>query len=229
MEAFDGSSRQQYLPKQSRSTLLKKKGTFLDSDAYGACIGLTIKDTDRANIATHPFVMPSALEVPWTKWSVEPQIEIIDGVECHVLFSEPSGQRIWVDPAAGFAMRYREVRQIVEKMNPDKWPLAWRVQFTDFAELLPNTSLPMRIISANYTAVHAPPDQWNSVSAWAELKVQTLKVGEQVTDDIFYIKLPKGTMVNDQLRNKLYRIGDANEELDLAIDQALAALPSWLG
>ena len=224
MLAFDGSAKQQYLPKQSRSTLMKQKGNFIDSDAYASNLALTLSDNDRSRVATHPFTMPSALDVSWMKWSVEPQLEIVDGVECHVLHSEPSGQRIWVDPAIGFVMRLREIRQVIEKMIPDQWPLAQRTQFSDFQEISPKTWLPKRAYSANYVARHLPRDQWNKVSYWAYLDVQTLRVGDQVKDAVFHIELPKGTMVSDELRTKLYRVGDANEELDLAVDQGHAAL-----
>ena len=221
---FDGSVGQQYLPKQTRCTIVKEKGSFIDIDAYASGIGYVLSDKDRSRVATHPFILPSALEVASLKWFVEPQLEIVDGAECHILHSDPSGQRIWVDPAIGFAMRFREIRQVIEKLSPDQWPLALRVQFTDYQEISPKTWLPKRMSSANYVARHLPKDQWNKVSYWVDLDVQTLRVGDQVKDNVFHLEFPKGTMVSDELRTKLYRIGDANEEIDLAVDEGRAAL-----
>jgi outer membrane lipoprotein-sorting protein len=221
--AFDEARSQHYMANPSRGRISNKKDRFSDVDAYAYALGLALRDAERA-ATVRTYDLPAALQYKGAEWFVEPRLETVDGAECHVLRSNRTSQRIWVDPAIGFAVRFREIRQPVEGMSPDQYPLMTVIKFGSFLEAAPHTWLPKRISSIDFVRVRAPREQWNQVSYTCEFDVSTLKVGRQVEDEMFNLKFPKGTTVLDGVRDRTYRIGDAGEELEVAVREGQAAL-----
>ena len=208
--AFDGDVAQAHYPKQTRAVLSKRKDRFADLDSYCNLLGLALTDSELSDPKHSPTVMPDALDNPESQWFVEPKLETVDGAECHVLHSRSTGQRIWIDPAVGLGMRFRETRQAVESMSPDQWPLAMNAEFSDFAEVGPKTWLPRRVRSVGYVGTRSPRDQWNKVRTSTNLAVNSIRVGALVKDELFRLSFPKGTLVFDGVRDRTFRIGDAN-------------------
>ena len=221
--AFDETRSQHYTPVPPRGRISKKKDPFSDVDAYAYALGLALRDAERS-AATPTYELPAALHNKKAEWFVEGQLESVDGAECHVLRSDPTSQRIRVDPAVGFAVRFREFRQPVDRMTSDQYPLMTVVKFGSFVEVSPHTWLPKHISSIDYVRTRAPREQWNQVFYTCDFDVTTLKAGRQVGDETFNLTFPKGTTVFDGVRNRTYRIGDANAELDVAVREGQAAL-----
>jgi len=187
---------------------------------------------DRANAEWHPDFMPYCLDAPGHVWKVKPTLEKIDGANCHVLLCSGGeripAQRILIDPAIGFAMRFREMRQPVEAKDkghviPAKeWPLLGRWYFGDFLEAAPDLFLPGRIEVVLYVSARVPREMWNKVTQHQRFLVQEVTVGAAVSDDVFKIDFPPGTVVTDAARGRCYLVGPNGEELDPPLGRGLS-------
>lgn len=84
-----------------------------------------------ASVNEHDVIMPYAFLNPALGWTVGPNLERIDDAECHVVNAN-TGQRIWIDPAIGFAIRFRQRRWILPNEPWECWPIAHRNHYAQF-------------------------------------------------------------------------------------------------
>jgi hypothetical protein len=218
--AYDGQGESAYLPENATANVTLEKQPMTDQDPYCNALGLPISDAERASVTTNRFLLPTALEIAECEWKVQPTVEIVDGAECHVLESNQH-QRIWVDPAIGFAVRFREIRFDVPGRPSKDWPLSSRFAFQDYRRE-DDIWLPTKVEVVSYPTTRAPENLWNQPTMKAVYTVDKLAVNDSVQDSLFKLTYPKGTMVYDKVAKRAYRIGDNNEELDYIVEQGSA-------
>ncbi len=217
--AYDGDNLEVYQPKLKLAHIEKEKGNVADVDAYAEELGLQVSDADRATaLQSDKLLFPYVLDVPDLGWKVQPTLETVDGVECHVLVSLRR-QRIWIDAAKGFALRFREEYQPIPRITEAQWPLAGRHLYTDFTEVQTGLWLPRKIQAIGYASAASPRSQWNRPSALTVFTVQKLAVGHQVADSCFRFNFVPGTEVHDAVRDRSYRIGESGEELERLVGE----------
>lgn len=221
--AYDGDVEQTYVPQWKQATVAAEKQTILDQDAYLQALAIPLSDADRASVSATEFYLPYTLSVASMSWRVQPTLETVDGAECHVLEAD-NKQRIWIDPANDFAMRFREVYQRLEKQPQDDWPLATRFAFRSLKQF-GDRWMPMRNEIVSYTSSRQPENQWNEPSFVTIHDVKRLETNDQVQDSLFSMTFPPGTEVRDPVHERYYRVGDSNEELAFAIEEGLKELP----
>ncbi len=218
--AYDGGVLQVYQPEFSAAMVVirKDKDRFADVDAYVDALGIPISDFDRANASWLPKLMPYALDAPQLQWTVHPTLDVVDGAECHVLVSSDR-QRIWVDPAIGFAMRFREQYEPVKNLPEHEWPLLVRYFYSQFERTAAGVHLPSKNEIVAYHSSSSPRSVWNQPKFYTVHNVRRLAVGREVHDDLFSFELPPGTEVLDEVRDRFYRVGAFGEELDRLVGQ----------
>jgi len=225
--AFDESSVQEYLPGSSRGRIKDpiEKPTIIDQDPYAHALAIPLSDLERASVASTDYLLPYALDVIDSGWKVQPKLSLVDGAECHVLESRFK-QRIWVDPTIGFAIRFREIYQRIKGRPANEWPLQSRREFRDFQKMSAAVWLPRNISIESFNSAKQPEDRWNQPSFYLFHRVSKLALNDEVSDSLFTIRFPVGTVVRDRLHDRYYRIGSANEELDILVAESQRALDS---
>lgn len=143
------------------------------------------------------YWLPEALSRNAVEYHVLPQRQTIDGAECLVL-ERPKRDRLWLDPALGYAIRRRDFRR------PDG-TLRDRVLLKNFAEAAPALWLPQLIVHEQYCGPGDPPDLQNKVSGVRTLQVNELKVAP-LPDEQFIVPIPEGARVSDMVRNINYDV-----------------------
>ncbi|HVC99371.1 MAG TPA: hypothetical protein VND64_37240 [Pirellulales bacterium] len=221
---FDGAVAQRYFPRGGEGSLDTHKEMSIDADNYVAMLAIPLTDSQRSLASESDEFLPFALDRAEAEWRVAPNLEIVDGARCHVLVSKHR-QRIWVDPSIGFAMRFRELHQRVGGRPVDQWPLMSREAFRAYRDVQDEIWLPQRVETIDFVSARAPENLWNRELARKLLTVTKLAVNEQVADSLFKLSFPTGTLVNDHVHHRAYRIGNANEEIELLASDAERVLP----
>jgi len=212
--AFDGKANYQYQPPQKQGSIDGSKRSFVDICPYVHALGIPIRDEDRSLVSEADNFLPFALDRADLEWTVNPKLEMVDGVECHVLESKGK-QRIWIDPTSGYAMRFREFRQYIEDKPATQWPLFERYGFRKYRQVADGVWLPERIEIVTFTPARSPENLWNRAKWSIVHEAKRLAVNENVADALFTLSFPPGTLVDDTIRNRCFRIGKSNEEVDL--------------
>jgi len=216
--AFNGDYYQVYTPAEKTGFIARSKDPFVDSDAYMRALAIPVSDRDGSFVSRTEYFFPYVLDHADFEWKVSPKLEIVDGAECHVLESK-FRQRIRVDPRIGYAMRFRERYWPVKDRPANQLPLGVRNLFSSYRQLADGIRLPQRIDSVQYTSPSLPENLWNRVRFVVVRQAAKLAINEQVEDSLFTLSFPSGTVVTDTIRNRAYRIGSANEELDVIVEK----------
>jgi hypothetical protein len=141
------------------------------------------------------YWIPDALERNHDKYRVLPNRETWDGAECLVL--EWAGRdRLWIDPALGYAIRRREFRRTDGVMRD-------RVFFRDFQIVSDELWLPRLIEREQYCSKEDPRSLQNQVSGVRTLRVQSLEI-VTVPEHDFIVDVPPGVHVHDNVRGIVY-------------------------
>ena len=234
--AFDESTEQTFSPEPRTGSITPpaEKSAFIDMDAYVNSLAIVSTDRERAEVTSTAYSLPYALDVADNEWKVQPTIAIVDGSECHVLESKYR-QRIWIDPALGFAVRFREMYQNITERPKETWPLAHRYSYRDFQKMSDTIWLPRVVDIVAYVSAKEPEGRWNLPGWSTSIHVKKLAVNDRVSDRLFKISFPPGTTVIDDIHNRFYFVGDANEELDITVSKERDRFPtsrtrhlSWL-
>jgi hypothetical protein len=217
--AFDGEEERDLQPSNKKGSIFGRRQEFANTCPYLQCLGIPLKDAERALVSETDYFLPFALDNATLDWSVRPTLELIDGVECHVLKSKFK-QGIWIDPKTGYGMRFREIYQRIDGKPSDQWPLMTRHRFDSYQKVADAVWLPQRIEILAYYSARAPANLWNRANYHITHEAKKLGVNEQVEDGLFKLTFPAGTLVNDLVRKRLFRIGKADEELDLLVAES---------
>jgi hypothetical protein len=212
--ALDGGGVQRGYRPPDEAGEVRGKDPYIDDDAYMQALAIPLTDMERSLVGKSDWFLPSALDQATFEWKVRAKLETVEGVECHVLENKYR-QGIWIDPAIGFAARFRETYQFLKDRPVSEQPLFERHLFSDYRQVADGVWLPQRIEICQYIPTIAPQDRWNRESFRNVLKVTKLAVGDQVADSLFTFSFPRGTSVIDIIHNKIYRVGNANQELDV--------------
>lgn len=223
--AFDGESVRSLIPVVTKPGVPMAfiqgpsgNGGYLDMDAYIQSLAIPLSDRERTRVVKADYFMPDALDAADQTWTVSPTLEIVDGAECHVLQSLQR-QSIWIDPSIGFAMRRREMHYRMRDKPMGEWPLYMRISFRDFEKASDSLWLPKAVDIVNYTRPDAPKDRWNLPGWSSSLRVKELMVNDRVADDVFHLSFPPGTNIHDTVRNHLYFVDDAGQEIEVKYTQ----------
>lgn len=216
--AFDETRQQDYHAKTKSGVIAGPvdKQNVVDVDGYVYALAIPLTDAERAAAATSQYFLPYALGIRESDWEVEPKLMLVGGAECHVVVSKYN-QRIWIDPAVGFGIRFRERFQPLNDKPRDEWPLETRYVFRDFEEIEAGLWLPKAVECIAYAGAGEPKNRWNHPAYNTLCRVSALAVNDHVSDSLFVLSFPPGTVVQDIVRKRVYRVGNANEELDVLI------------
>ena len=217
--AYDGDACQCYQPQLRSAFIEKKKDGYVDLDAYARDLGIPVSDDDRASVSGTPnLLLPYVLDMRGMRWSVKPRLDVVDGAECHVLVCTGGAmRRLWIDPAIGYAMRFREDYQFVPGLPAAQLPLLTRYLFSDFQKTEAGVWMPKRIQALDFATSASPRSMWNRPSRSAVVRVKKVAVGNSVQDSVFRFQFPRGTEVRDTVHGRYYRIGKSGEELDFLV------------
>jgi outer membrane lipoprotein-sorting protein len=212
--AFNDHFQQHYNNDLSRLTIDKRKESFTDIDAYINVLGIPMQDAERATAATHPNLLPACLDSG--DWRVLPELQLIDDQECHILEST-MGHRLWIDSAVG-VMRFRETSQPVRSRDPDKWPIFERFYYSQYTECGNGIRLPKLVKVDSFNSTKAPEQEWSKIARQHIFTVDEIRVNDDVSADLFTLKVPDGTYVMDMINNTMFKMGDPASGLDRIID-----------
>lgn len=168
------------------------------------------------------YWLPSGFERNPDRYRVLPQRETTDGADCVVL-DWAGRDRIWLDPALGYAIRKREFQ----------WPsgtMRDRLVSRDFQHMAENLWLPREIVHEQFCTADDPPAMKNLVSGIRTIRVSEMRV-EAAPESTFIVEVPEGAVVNDMVRHIFYeRVNPGDDPIARAEAEVRRQLgqSSWL-
>lgn len=198
----------------------------LGVDAYLSALGIPLSEEQLASTGRTDTLMPFCLEIPELEWGIADQLELVDGVPCVVLIAASTGQKLWVDPNAKFAVRRRlHFFQKENRGGPAEYQ-RFVESFHDF-QYHHGFPFPQRItLVSRDSAPSGGPDAMHPWDARAELALVSIRVSQDVNPSIFKISFPYEAVVHDLVRGTIYRAGTDGEELPLILELSQAELGS---
>lgn len=228
---YDGENSRSLEPDEKIAAIRSGKQGGTDMDFYMNALYVPTSDSDIGETANTAFYLPYALdktsgisEGTGPFWSVRGKLETVDGAACHVLESR-DGDRLWIDPEIGFAIRLRKLPFRLSKIPRAEWPLMEQTLFAEFRELKPGVWLPFEIAVIHFSHARAPRNMWNKASSVQQIRVVNAAVNEDVPDQLFALDFPSGTRVSDFVNERHYRVGDTEADLLDLISMADSQLP----
>jgi hypothetical protein len=192
----------------------KQKQPSLDQDGFLGTVEIPLAGTSRRRALRTISYWLTDLNTVVLGWRVLRRLELVDGVPCHVLDSRRMGQRLWIDPKTGFAIRFREWYVPSRKASANERAVYCRCAYRNFSRVGNRVWLPWRIETVWYSSdfkLHAGQQKPKLV---ARYEVRRLAVNEDIPDSLFTPQLHAGALVVDYVRTRRYRIGENNEEID---------------
>jgi hypothetical protein len=148
-------------------------------------------------------------------YGVLPRQELVDGVWCHVV-ELPGVDKLWLDPARGFALLRRE------RFTGTPPVPTFRYELSDYREVAPAVWLPYKlrrvIFAAHKSGETSPRIQMDATGTVVDAEVN------QVPEDFFQFTPPPGTLVQDRDTRQMTQIPGGLAILDAITDKALARL-----
>ncbi len=135
------------------------------------------------------YWLPKGLEAKRQAYQVEPNLEKVDGVACHVLTRSGLDQ-MWVQTEPAVMLRRRQIHW------GDGQGLRQNVVFGDFVELVPQLWLPRSMLVENYAAPWDAKEVVGRAVCRIRLKVSSLSA-EALPDGLFRPDIPIGATVAD--------------------------------
>jgi hypothetical protein len=150
-----------------------------------------------------------------TDFVMSPRQEQVDGAWCHVL-ERAGADKFWIDPAAGFGVRRREVR-----LGPAGSNRAVRYESSDFREVEPGIWLPWRM----RRFVYDPAADSHGHTSRAIAVKDALCIVEQVevnrvSEQLFHFDPPPGTFVKNLDDQSTRQIPGGRDFLEQVVAQA---------
>lgn len=181
-----------------------------------------------ADDAAHPF-LPASLRENRSRYHVLSDSETIDGVPCWIV-EWPGMDRFHVAVERGFSIPMRTYC-----WGPGK-PPQFAYRNSDYREVKPGLWVPFTQIVDRYASVFAEEKSlWGKVACRTEYKVKEIHF-DDVSEGLFDVELPPGTLVFDVIRNFSYIVADKNTSDPFAmpiaqaedlLQQSSQVLPIW--
>jgi hypothetical protein len=148
----------------------------------------------------------AALTNPNRKWEVLPSAENLDGVPCVVLKNE-GWDRIWLDPAHGFACRQRYIA------NWDGSP-GQEYRMTELTKRAEGLWLPNKMEVVWYGSSDTRnPDEQGKVQRTESYTIEKVSFAE-LSDSFFDLPIPENAAVSDQIRGMEYAVKPSDASAD---------------
>jgi len=223
VRVFDGKDQRYYSEFSSRGGILGVKDLSADWLAYPLALGIIIIDDLRAMSKEDKIWAgwpPDVYEGAGLEWKVESLCETVDGVTCHVIRETSLGSRKWIDPEAGFAVRFFEKRRRDPTSGAMTTEVDLRSSHSDLRKVAPGIWLPYQLVTVKYARPLKGSTQSNIVEDRHDIIAVRLCVNDDVPDSLFKLDFPPGTIVSDEIRGVSFTIGKNGEELDQVIAAA---------
>lgn len=227
--AFDGQLQRFVDEAQGRGGILEAKDGSADSQILPFLLGVQISDEVRAwPLETKIWARsrPDVYEASGLNWTVEPLLQEVEGIRCHVITEPHIGLRLWIDPALGFAVRFEETQRQDPATGAATPDVEFRSIRSDFRKVGQGIWLPHRIAVANYAGSGKAAGQPPVAVGRRDIVVTRMAVNDDVPDALFDLKFHPGTTVSDTLRDVVYVVGENGEELDHTVVLAKEVLGS---
>lgn len=129
-------------------------------------------------------------------------------------FEDQVAYKVWLDPDRGFAVLQRD------HYNPEDPSKLWyRIHNLEFQDCGNGLWLPTKTEKTKCLYKGYEKDQWGIPSLLSTFTVSKLQINEDLPDELFDIKYPKGTMIIDRVGGVTYRVG--MEVIDEMLDESL--------
>lgn len=148
---------------------------------------------------------------------VEPEMEMLNGVECVVVtlkYKDQVEYKVWLDPNRGFAVLQRD--HYIPKDYSKLW---YRIRNLDFQDCGNGLWLPMKTEKTKCLYKGYPEEQWGKTSLLSTFAVSKIQINEDLPDELFDIQYPDGTLIIDRVAGITYRMG--MERIDDMLDEVL--------
>jgi hypothetical protein len=160
------------------------------------------------------WYVPVALSLS-TAYHVLPTLQKIDGFPCHVVTSGPD--TLWIDTEHGFSVRRRVWFQMTSLSQPPV--LAFIYVNKDIRPCTEEIWLPYACYRLDFGGTMEPANAQGVLTEVNTVMAKEIRVNT-VTDDLFELTFPPGTIVQDLVANKSYLVPHGEHLLDDAIARA---------
>lgn len=158
------------------------------------------------------------------KFSVRPELETVDGHECHVL-ENPSIDCLWLDVERGCALLARNLYGVKTGR------LSTRLELSDYQEVKPGIWIPSVVRDIKYDHLADDPNKRNRVISDLSLHVTSIRVND-VPDSMFVFQPKPGSLWLNPPKEKslspLQTHPGGTDHLDALIAWAKAILPEQI-
>jgi hypothetical protein len=177
---------------------------------YGRLASLPYGPDSNLYQKTLSFVPTALSRADW--YRVKSTLEVVDGRPCHVVLS--ARDAIWVDAGSGFCVRRRATASQTGPDDPGS--LSTLQMCSDFVEPVSGVWLPKTGVTLNYTSQREPESIRGKLSHIQTVKVSRINVND-ISDELFELNFTPGTMVADEVAQKVYHMPHGEDALDRAI------------
>jgi hypothetical protein len=224
IRVYDGEVQRCYMPYgASAAAVYGRKDGSADAQVYAHALSLPIADDVRSlkrEIRAWAGWPPDVYDLPVLRWVVEPMCQSVDGHVCHVIAEPTLGWRQWIDPEAGYAMRFHEVKQRKDQRRPAGADIEIRRWHSAFKEVAKGIWLPYRLVSVTYAVRDTASVARGAIVGRDDVVAVRLAVNDEVPDSLFELRFKPGTIVTDEVRGVHYMVGNNGEELSPQSDEA---------
>lgn len=163
-------------------------------------------------------MLPGAIVRSKGEYKVRPQLEVVDGVPCHVV--ERAGYDVlWVDPSIGYLFRRRLYYDSPGRLAAD-------LQHEEFREYAPGIWLPQRSKSQAYASERLNlPEYKGKPNALLQHTLVAARFND-LPDSYFNVPIPEQATVHDYIRGYTYiKHPPGSDPLQHALERSLASSP----
>ncbi len=163
-------------------------------------------------------------------YSILPDLEMVHGNLCHVLYN-PKGDKVWVDPKIGCAVRKRE--RFTPGPTGGQGDFLFSYDMSDFYEVSTNIWVPKTCKQVYFMGRENPSQLKNKPWVEVNVAVRSISINKPV-DDLFNPLLSPGTLiVNDKGSTRLgggqgHLLAEIAERVKAQTSQEKTNLYMWL-
>jgi hypothetical protein len=213
--AYDGAEMRNFEPLRSIGYIHRAKLDAVDSkhlwyfDAISMPTGSRVAKQEQS-----AWYLPIALSLP-SVYHVLPHLQDVDGYLCHVVTSGPD--TIWIDTEHGCCMRRRVWFQMSNLKRPPV--LSYIYVNKEFQDDSNGIWLPHLCYRLDFAGTSEPANTQGRLTEVHTVASHTVHVNT-IPDELFELKFPPGTTVQDLVKNKSYIVPNGENLLDEAITRA---------
>lgn len=213
--AWNEEIQQDYQAPDQSADIRPQKYDWVDSSLYlhNACLPVgsvrdelsRLKGTCRCTYITELFRTRR-------NWTLRPNLELIDGIPCHVL-TDGDQYTFWVDPELDFATR--QLASSTGKTIGTRRQTTSRTAFRDFRAIRDGFHAPWQLAVTGYDGSQEGESRWGKQFSLIVYEVRNFAINVDVDEDLFTLHYPARTVVRDAAHMRFYRLGDDHEEVQL--------------